>query len=151
MDDKVRVSLYLDKDFVDRMDFFMYENGISSRSVFFEEAGKHMMAYEELDKNKELKGIIKDAMNIVAEQNSNTLAKSLFRYAVGLDMLTRMMASRFKFTKKQIHDIKGEAINNVRRTRGRIHIEDIAAGYYNEEGDEQLEMLFIRRNDKDFE
>ncbi len=147
MDDKVRVSIFLDRDFVSEMDRFMKVKGISSRSAFFEKAGRHMMAYDELENNRELQSIVKDAMNIIAEKNSTTLAKSLFRYAVGLDMLTRMMASKFKFTKDQIKDIKGEAINNVRRTKGRIHIEDIAAGYYNKDGDEEFELMLVRKND----
>ena len=37
------------------------------------------------------------------------------------------------FTDDELEDMRREAINNVRRTRGRIKLEDIAKGWYNEE------------------
>ena len=60
------------------------------------------------------------------------------------DRIFDIYGAQFPF---QIKDIKGEAINNVRRTKGRIHIEDIAAGYYNKDGDEEFELMLVRKND----
>ena len=153
MEDKTRVSLYLDEDYVKKIDTFMKNNHIKSRSDFFRMAGDHMIAYSEIQNNDELVNIVNDAMGIIAEKNSTTLAKSLFRYAVNLEMVARMLARFVDLTDKDLERYRKEAINNVRRTRGRIKIQDIVKGYYNESEDELKrqeaieKILYGKKND----
>ena len=140
MEDKTRVSLYLDEDYVKKIDTFMKNNHIKSRSDFFRMAGDHMIAYSEIQNNDELVNIVNDAMGIIAEKNSTTLAKSLFRYAVQLEIVMRMIAELSELSDGDLERYRKEAINNVRRTKGRINIEDIAKGYYNESEEEFRRM-----------
>ena len=73
------------------------------------------------------------AVENVSEDNAKAISKGLFRYAVQLEMLMRVIAKTNHFTDDELEDMRREAINNVRRTRGRIKREDIAKGWYNEE------------------
>lgn len=44
----------------------------------------------------------------------------------------RVIAQMNDFTEEELEDMRREAVNNVRRTRGKIRFEDIAKGRYNE-------------------
>ena len=50
-----------------------------------------------------------------------------------IEWLMRVIAKTNHFTDNELEDMRREAINNVRRTRGKIKLEDIAKGWYNEE------------------
>ena len=69
----------------------------------------------------------------MSEDNAKAISKGLFRYAVQLEMLMRIIAKTNHFTDDELEDMRKEAVNNVRRTRGRIKLNDIAKGWYNEE------------------
>lgn len=47
-------------------------------------------------------------------------------------MVMRMIAEQFDYRKDEIENMRKEAINNIRRTRGKINLIDIITGYYNE-------------------
>ena len=47
-------------------------------------------------------------------------------------MMMRYIAQMHEFTDDELDEMRREAINNVRRTRGKIKLDDIAKGWYNE-------------------
>lgn len=47
-------------------------------------------------------------------------------------MVMKMIANPFDYRKDEIEDMRKEAINNIRRTRGKINLIDIITGNYNE-------------------
>ncbi len=132
-DNKQRISLYLDKDLVKNTDKIIKEYGFKSRNEFYSCAVENFIANELLKKNK---SVISDklakAIAECSEDNAKAISKGLFRYAVQLEMVMRMIAEQFDYRKNEIEDMRKEAINNVRRTRGKINLEDIITGYYNE-------------------
>ena len=44
----------------------------------------------------------------------------------------RVLAELSEYTPEQVEEMRREAINNVRRTRGKVSFEDILAGYYDD-------------------
>lgn len=56
--------------------------------------------------------------------------KGLFRYAVQLEMVMRMIATLSDIREEEVEDMRREAINNVRRTRGKVNLTDIISGHY---------------------
>lgn len=50
-----------------------------------------------------------------------------------LEILMRMFAQVSEFSDDELKEMRREAVNNVRRTRGKISLEEIMRGYYNEE------------------
>lgn len=131
-ENKQRISLYLDKDLVKNADKFIKEYGFKSRNEFYSYAVEYLIADELL---KETENVISDKLSKAiaecSEDNAKAISKGLFRYAVQLEMVIRMIAEQFDYRKDEIEDMRKEAINNVRRTRGKINLEDIITGYYN--------------------
>ena len=133
-ENKQRVSLYLDKQTVKTVDVFIKNHGLHSRNEFFERAVENLIADEAIKTGADVMSEkLAKAVENVPEDNAKAISKGLFRYAVQLEMLMRVIAKTNHFTDDELEVMRKEAINNVRRTRGRIKLEDIAKGWYNKE------------------
>ena len=133
-ENKQRVSLYLDKKTMQVVDSFIKKNGLHSRNEFFERAGENLIADEAIKAGGDVMSEnLAKAVENVSDDNAKAISKGLFRYAVQLEMLMRIIAKTNHFTDDEPEDMRREAINNVRRTRGKIKLDDIAKGWYNEE------------------
>ena len=132
-ENKQRVSLYLDKKTMQVVDSFIKKNGLHSRNEFFEKAAENLIADEAIKAGGDVMSEkLAKAIEAVSENNAKAISKGLFRYAVQLEMLMRVIAKTNYFTDDELEDMRREAINNVRRTRGKIELDDIAKGWYNE-------------------
>lgn len=127
-----RISLYLDRNLVQRADRFAKEQGFSSRNELFTRAVESLMTDSDLQDNDLLGEKLAGAVMKLSEDNAKAISKGLFRYAVQLEMVMRMLAELSEYTPEQIEEMRREAINNVRRTRGKVSLEDILAGYYDD-------------------
>lgn len=128
--DKQRISLYLDKELVKRADRFAKQEGFSSRNELFSVAIESLMADDALQSNDILSEKLASAVLTLSEDNAKAISKGLFRYAVQLEMVMRILAELAEYTPEQVEEMRREAINNVRRTRGKVRLEDIVTGYY---------------------
>ena len=127
-----RISLYLDRGLVKRADSFAKEHGFSSRNELFARAVESLMADSDLQDNDILGDKLAEAVLKLSEDNAKAISKGLFRYAVQLEMVMRVLAELSEYTPEQVEKMRREAINNVRRTRGKVSLEDILAGYYDD-------------------
>ena len=133
-ENKQRVSLYLDKKTMQVVDSYIKKNGLHSRNEFFEKAAENLIADEAIKAGGDVMSEkLAKAIEAVSENNAKAISKGLFRYAVQLEMMMRYIAQTHEFTDDELDEMRREAINNVRRTRGRIKLDDIAKGWYNEE------------------
>ena len=133
-EDKQRVSLYLDKETVKTVDVFIKKHGYRSRNEFFKTAAKNLIADSALKSSDDiLSDKLAKAIENVSAENAKAISNGLFRYSVQLEMMMRVLAKTNHFTDDDLEDVRREAVNNVRRTRGKIKLEDIAKGWYNEE------------------
>ena len=126
------ISLYLDRGLVNRADRFAKEKGFSSRNELFTRAVESLMADNALQDNGILGDKLAEAVLRLSEDNAKAISKGLFRYAVQLEMVMRVLAELSEYTPKQVEEMRREAINNVRRTRGKVRFEDILTGYYDD-------------------
>ena len=134
LEDKQRVSLYLDRETMKTVDVFIKKHGYHSRNEFFERAAENLIADEAIKTGGNVMSHkLAKAVENVSEDNAKAISKGLFRYAVQLEMMMRVIAKTNHFTDEELDDMRREAVNNVRRTRGKIKLEDIAKGWYNEE------------------
>ena len=133
-ENKQRVSLYLDKKTMQVVDSYIKKNGLHSRNEFFEKAAENLIADEAIKSGGDVMSEkLAKAIEAASENNAKAISKGLFRYAVQLEMMMRYIAQMHEFTDDELDEMRREAINNVRRTRGRIKLNDIAKGWYNEE------------------
>ena len=129
-----RVGLYLDKDLVKRADDMVKQFHFKSRNEFFAEAVENYIADYLLSSSESaVSDKLGQAIAKHSEGNAKAISKGLFRYAVQLEMMMRYIAQTHEFTDDELDEMRREAINNVRRTRGKIKLDDIAKGWYNKE------------------
>lgn len=123
----------MDKDLDKKADKIIKEYGFKSRNELYSCAIENFIADELLKENN---SVISDklakAIADCSEENAKAISKGLFRYAVQLEMVMRMIAEQFDYRKDEIEDMRKEAVNNVRRTRGKVNLIYIITGYYNE-------------------
>ena len=129
-EDKTRISLYLDKDFVKMIDENIKKYGFSSRSNFFKIAGENLVADRTLQENataisRKLSFEIKKN----GEANSKRISQGFFRYAVQLEMIMRVLAKALGNSDTDIDEIRKDSIRNVYRTKGRVDMEEILRDY----------------------
>ena len=61
----------------------------------------------------------------MSEKQTLQIAKSMFRYAVEMELIMRMFSEITDFTPSEIEEMRKEAIRNVRRTRGKVRLDDL--------------------------
>ena len=127
-----RVGLYLDKDLVNRADDMVKQFHFKSRNEFFAEAVEYYIADYLLGSNESaVSDKLGKAIAKYSEDNAKkAISKGLFRYAVQLEMMCRVLAATNGIDKDWLENMRHEAINNVRRTRGKVRFEEILDGYY---------------------
>ena len=128
-----RVGLYLDKDLVKRADDMVKQFHFKSRNEFFAEAVENYIADYLLSSNESaVSDKLGKSIAKYSEDNAKAISKGLFRYAVQLEMMCRVLAIDRMITKDVLEGMRHEAINNVRRTRGKVRFEEILDGYYDD-------------------
>ena len=128
-----RVGLYLDKDLVNRADDMVKQFHFKSRNEFFAEAVENYIADYLLSSNESaVSDKLGQAIAKYSEDNAKAISRGLFRYAVQLEIMCRVLAIDRMITKDVLEGMRHEAINNVRRTRGKVRFEEILDGYYDD-------------------
>ena len=131
--EKIRISLFLDRNTVETADRMMKERGYRSRNEFYSAMINEISAEEIIEKQDDFLGEkFAKAMESYEEKVSKTLSKGLYRYAVQLEMIAKILADQYGYSEEDAEEIRREACRNVRRLRGKIPLEKILAGYYEE-------------------
>ncbi len=66
-----------------------------------------------------------ECISAASDEGITKISKGLFRYAVEVEMLIALLAETFEVRKNHLKDVRREAVNNVRRTRGKINLDDL--------------------------
>lgn len=128
-----RVGLYLNKDLVKRADDMVKQFHFKSRNEFFAAAVENYIADYLLGSNESaVSDKLGKSIAKYSEDNAKAISKGLFRYAVQLEMMCRVLAIDRMINKDVLEGMRHEAINNVRRTRGKVRFEEILDGYYDD-------------------
>lgn len=120
-----KIGISLDRGTLQLCDKYAAEYS-HSRSEFIAIAIQKYVSDLELGKQKNI--IAKElAGEIVrgSEAGVTKISKGLFRYAVEVEMLIELLADMLKVTPQQLEIIRRNAINNCRRTRGKINLDDL--------------------------
>ena len=123
---KQRISLYLDKEEVERMDSAVKKYGYRSRNDFVSSAVDNLIADKLLGENDTVIGEkLSKAIAEMSETQTLQIAKSMFRYAVEMELIMRMFSETLDFTPAELEEMRKEAVRNVRRTRGKVRLDDL--------------------------
>lgn len=125
-EDKQRISLYLDKETVLKMDEAIKKYDYRSRNDFVSFAVDNLIADKLLDENDTvISEKLSRSIAEMSEKQTLQIAKSMFRYAVEMELIMRIFSEITDFTPSKIEEMRKEAIRNVRRTRGKVRLDDL--------------------------
>jgi len=126
-DIKTRIGFWIDNDLLRRCDTCWRANDFASRNEFVNQAIEEFITATTL-KNMDdaVIGRLADAIAKASDAGIVKISKGLFRYAVNQKIIMQILAAQFGFDSREIRTLRGMAINDVKRTRGRISLEEIA-------------------------
>ena len=120
-----RVSLLLDSELIRKADQAQELAGVSSRNQFVGKAIEHYLAeLTAKDNSNALTELLSSAIEKATENTYSKVSSALFRYAVFVDMMMRIVGEQFEITPEEWKERERESYNNVRRTRGKISIDE---------------------------
>lgn len=125
MEKKVRTGIYISEGLLHECDEYLSHNG-SSRSELIESALRLFLATRAIKtKSETLVPELAECISAANDEGITKISKGLFRYAVEVEMLIALLAETFEVDKNHLKEIRREAVNNVRRTRGKINLDDL--------------------------
>lgn len=130
--EKIRTGIYVSADVLAECDDYCSKNEIS-RSEMIEQALNLFLATRKIENKSEV--LVPELAKCIAkasDEGITKISKGLFRYAVEVEMLIAILADTFDVSKNELKDIRREAVNNVRRTRGKINLDDLITRSYAE-------------------
>ncbi len=122
-----KIGISLDRETLQLCDKYAAEHS-RSRSEFIAAAIQKYVSDLELGKQKNI--IAKElAWEIVkgSEAGVTKISKGLFRYAVEVEIIIMILSELANVPPKVMEEYRKEAIRNVRRTRGKINLDDLIA------------------------
>lgn len=123
---KQRISLYLDKEMAEKIDEAIKKYGYRSRNDFVSSAVDNLIADKLLGENDTvISEKLSRAIAEMSEAQTLQIAKSMFRYAVEMELIMRMFSETLDFTPAELEEMRKEAVRNVRRTRGKVRLDDL--------------------------
>ena len=136
---KRRVSVYIDKKLVDKMDMAVKMSDCNSRNEFVVSAIERYVAQVMLDCEQE--EFTETLASAIAQANDTAMKKvssGLFRYAVYVDMMVQMLAENMNYSDYDLKELQRKAYNNVRRTKGRVPLDNMLSHAAIDETDKEI-------------
>ncbi|MBR1383350.1 MAG: hypothetical protein IJ555_06000 [Ruminococcus sp.] len=122
---KVRTGISMESDLLSECDRYCVDNDIS-RSDLIEKSVRLYLATRAItDKTDVLVPELAECIAKASDDGIVKISKGLFRYAVEVEMLITILRNTFEISSNEFKTLRREAINNVRRTRGRINLEHL--------------------------
>ena len=133
----IRKTIYIDETLVKRAELLGGLAGVNSFSAFVSKALEQYISQLVLNKHsaalsEEIGKAIAYALNPI----NIRLSKSLYRYAVQLDMLSQFVGYQNNFNWREIEAVRKEAQENTARMRGQIDVGRIIGEMSTENGEE---------------
>ena len=123
---KTKFTVYLDNDFLKKTDKAVHASGCKSRNEFVIKAIESYIAEVTLTQENPI--LANKIAEVISQSNDVALKKvssGLFRYAVFLDMTIQMVADYMEIDEFVLEEYRKRAYNNVRRTRGRMSLDEL--------------------------
>ena len=119
----IRKTIYIDETLVKRAELLGGLAGVNSFSAFVSKALEQYISQLVLNKHsaalsEEIGKAIAYALNPI----NIRLSKSLYRYAVQLDMLSQFVGYQNDFNWREIEAVRKEAQENTARMRGQVDV-----------------------------
>ena len=137
-ENKQRISIYIDRDLVKKADGLLSLANCKSRNEFVTKAIERYIS--ELALGGDISFVTEALSASISKACNESFAKvsgALFRYAVYVDMMVRILAECVDLTPGELEEFQRQAYNNVRRTRGKVSLDETLRHAYIREEDEK--------------
>ena len=125
-EEKIRTGISISKDLLKECDKYLSESEFENRSELIESALKLFLVTRTISEKSEI--FVPELAECIARASDEGIAKiskSLFRYAVEVEMLIALLADKFDVNERELEQIRKDAMNNVRRTKGKINLDEL--------------------------
>ena len=122
-----KIGISLDNETLELCDEYA-EKTSHSRSEFIAKAIREYVSSIEVGRQKNI--IAKNLADEIvkgSEAGITKISKGLFRYAVELEIVIMILSELADIPPKVIAEYRKEAVRNVRRTRGKVNLDDLIA------------------------
>ena len=122
---KVRTGISMNDVLLCECDRYCVDNDISRSELIEKSVRLYLSTRAITDKTDVLVPELAECIAKASDDGIVKISKGLFRYAVEVEMLITILRSTFEISSNEFKALRREAINNVRRTRGRIDLEHL--------------------------
>lgn len=118
---KMRTAIWLSPEVVRRMDAWLQEDNCKTRSEFIEKSLRFYMGYLATEDTSEfLSRALVDTLRGIVADNENRLRSLIFKWCVELNMMGHTIAAHFHTAPIDRRELRGYAVDEVKRTNGQI-------------------------------
>lgn len=137
-ENKMRTAIWLSPSVVHRMDAWLLEDNCKTRSEFIEKALRFYMGYLASEDTSEfLSRALVDTLRGIVADNANRFRSLLFKWCVELNMMGHTIAAHFHTDTINRRELRGYAVDEVRRTNGQISFDAALDQQRRLKGDEE--------------
>ena len=125
---KIRTGISISSEVLADCDKYVASGNAESRSELIETALKFYLAAREIETKTDI--LVPDLAECIAAASDHgitKISKGLFRYAVEVDMLIRLLADSLEYDERDLRELRYKAIDDVRKTKGKVNIDALIA------------------------
>jgi len=135
---KKKTTFWLPPEIIDRMDGWLIADNCRSRNEFVEKALRFYMGYLSAEDNTAyLSKALLTAVQGTMDDNTNRLCRLIFKWCVELNMMSHTIAAHFRTDEIYTRELRGFAVDEVKRTNGQVNFEDAVKRQRRIEADEE--------------
>lgn len=124
---KLRTGISIDSELLRDCDRRCKETGVS-RSDLIEQALRFYLATRTIEHCSDaLVPALAEYIAAASDKGFTKVSKGLFRYAVEVEMLILLLAKFLHVDEESLDTLRRQAINHVRRTRGKVELDTLCA------------------------
>ncbi|KAF5033291.1 hypothetical protein DSECCO2_608300 [anaerobic digester metagenome] len=110
---------------MERLDVWRRQDSCKGRSGFVETALGFYMGYIGTeDTSCYLSKALLSSMEGTLQKTENRVASNLFRLSVEISMMMHLLAATLEVTDEELHRLRGRCVAEVKKTKGKIRLDD---------------------------
>ncbi len=126
LDKKIRTGICISNSLLQECDTYIKAGNAENRSALIEDALRLYLASRELkDKQELLVPELAECIVEASDEGFTKISKGLFRYAVEVEMIIMILSNLTDISEKVLKEYRKEAVRNVRRTKGKLNLEEL--------------------------
>ncbi|WP_312699271.1 hypothetical protein [Sedimentibacter sp.] len=134
---KQRINAWLNPNMIASMDALIAENDMKNHSEFISKAVDFYIGYLGTKNGTAfLSQTLLGSIQGTLQKTENRVANNLFRLSVEISMMMHLLATTLDVTDDELLRLRGRCVAEVKRTRGKIRMDD-AVDFQSNKDDEE--------------